>query len=86
MTAREIIAMCQHDHGLTFPSEFEVADHVIGRLTSRGFHILGPDEIDGPTVEKCAEVAAQMLKFADTTSRADQEIAAAIRALKEKRT
>lgn len=31
-------------------------DAIIYALTSAGFRILGPDEIDGPTVEKCAEI------------------------------
>lgn len=33
------------------------ADLILAALNSAGFRILGPDEIDGPTVERCAKVA-----------------------------
>lgn len=62
------------------------------RLTSAGFRILGPDEIDGPTVEKCAEVARGQMSThqgsfgSQPAYVASHAIAAAIRALKEKRT
>lgn len=57
-----------------------------------GFRILGPDEIDGPTVERCAEVADAVVKDhqGPFTSQpayvAACTIRDALRALKEKRT
>lgn len=62
----------------------QAADGILRALTTAGFRILGPDEVDPVTVEKCAEVAERMLRFADTTSEADIAISEAIRALGRK--
>ena len=94
--AREIIsnaiAQARHDEHPNW-SRF-----IMQRLTSAGFRILGPEEIDGPTVEKCAEVADSLsetwsnshdaFQTVQEASASDKafEIAAAIRALQEKRT
>lgn len=81
-------------------SRLHRADFILAALTSARFRILGPDEIDGPTVEKCAEVASQRFTTETVTKTKSGEpyitgsaaiyaagqIAAAIRALKEKRT
>lgn len=58
-------------------------DDLMNTLHGYGFRILGPDEIDGPTVEKCAEVAEEMAEWVPLKSGG---MRAAIRALKEKRT
>lgn len=93
------------------------ASLIVAKLTSAGFRILGPDEIDGPTVEKVANyiegadgVIPGTVGFASLVSGnrqpcmsgdgrdrlhrhvrrdfddATASLAAAIRALKEKRT
>ncbi|WP_210336814.1 hypothetical protein [Aquamicrobium zhengzhouense] len=64
---------------------------MVEAITDSGFRILGPDEIDGPTVEKCAEVAETCPDTPFAISRKwygdlRQSIPAAIRALQEKRT
>lgn len=63
----------------------QAADDIMRALTSAGFRILGPDEIDGTTVDKCAIRAKEC--FNDPQAEADPEyVSIAIRALKEKRT
>lgn len=57
-------------------------DALIEALTAAGYRILGPDELDPVTLERAAEVAGKMLRFADTTSEADIAITDAIRSLK----
>ena len=48
-----------------------VPRYIIDRLTTAGFRVLGPDEVDQVTLERAAEVAANW----------GSEIPAAIRAL-----
>lgn len=57
------------------------------RLHASGFRILGPDEIDGPTVDKCAEVADEYAARTDIlhSSVHFRVCASRLRALKEKR-
>lgn len=55
-TAREIIARAC-PWGERNPTSLAVADEVIVSLAFAGFRIVGPDEVDAVTVEKCAEVA-----------------------------
>lgn len=92
--AREIIAR-QVRWGEVDRVSVEVADNVISALTSAGFRILGPDEIDGPTLEKCAAEVKhlrQLLHSQTITLDVGREDTAyflaedAIRALQEKRT
>ena len=66
----------------------DIYDSVIESLNSAGFRILGPDEIDGPTVEKCAEVADEYATRKDIlhSSIHFHVCANRLRALKEKRT
>ncbi len=59
--AHEIIAAELDRHCISPSSR---AAGVIAALRAAGFRILGPDEVDPVTVEKCAEVAAG---FADQT-------------------
>lgn len=89
-TAREIIArhLCtMAAQGWSAISPFERAAYrttaagMVEAVTTAGFRVLGPDEVDPVTVEKCAEVVERMLRFADTTSEADIAISEAIRAL-----
>lgn len=95
--AGEIMAQAQADYweNPSIPEGYlPMVDHVLAVLTSAGFRILGPDEIDGPTVERCAEVAdTKAAKVRDkgnltamVVSAILSEIATALRALKEKRT
>lgn len=78
--AREIIAQYLCDRagqGWSGISTFEraayrtVAQGMIAALTAAGFRIIGPDEVDQVTLERAAEVAANL----------GSEIPAAIRAL-----
>lgn len=72
--------------GAPFPSKRSQnkAIDILDAIEAVGYRILGPDEVDQVTVEKCAEVAERMLRFADTTSEADIAISEAIRALGRK--
>ena len=58
--AREIIAKAVEEKLKIdgFSSYEEMAEHLTQALTTSGFRILGPDEVDPVTVEKAAEVAA----------------------------
>jgi hypothetical protein len=60
------------------------AHEAIAALNAAGYRILAPGERDPVTIEAAAEVTERMLIYADTTSTADKEIAAAIRALEAK--
>lgn len=93
--AREIIArhLCaMAAQGWSGISAFERAAYrttaagMVEAVTASGFRILGPDEVDGPTVEKCAEVAAAFDGRTDILKISGLGVATAIRALKEKRT
>lgn len=82
--AREIMAQAQADYWENpgIPQGYmPMVDHVLVRLTAAGFRILGPEEIDGPTVEKCAVEMEVNWGHVCTP-----ELRDAIRALKEKRT
>jgi hypothetical protein len=59
------------------------SDAILSALTSSGYRILGPDELDAVTVEKCAEVASSHfdLRHADKARFASLAIATAIRSL-----
>lgn len=90
--AREIIArhLCEMAaQGWSGISTFEraayrtTASGMVEAITTSGFRILGPDEIDGPTVEKCADVAEERAEWVPLKS---GDMRTAIRALKEKRT
>lgn len=77
--AREIINAACHDANQYRDRTY--ASAVIQSLTASGFRILGPDEIDGSTVEKCAIRAKEC--FNDPQAEADPEyVSTAIRALK----
>lgn len=91
--AREIIARAAWDAHRRGGNLYVLwADRIVDALTSTGFRILGPDEIDGLTVEKCAEVARGQMSMhqgsfgSQPAYVASHAIADAIRALKEKRT
>ena len=99
--AREIIArhLCaMAAQGWSGISLFERAAYrttaagMVEAITASGFRILGPDEIDGPTVEKCAEVAKGQMSIhqgsfgSQPAYVASHAISIAIGALKEKRT
>lgn len=76
MSARDVIA-----NRIAGPSAKNWADATIAALTAVGYRILGPDEIDPVTVEKCAEVAEHAaVRTHDCGVHADN-IASAIRAL-----
>lgn len=65
--ARGIIARFfaeYHDRSRVDGCDMEDAKAIIERLDVAGYRILGPDEVDPVTLEKCAEVAAG---FADQT-------------------
>lgn len=83
--AREIIAYTIP--GTSAELCFGLADAIINRFTTAGFRILGPDEVDPVTLEKCAEVADQIApKSMEWNSYAAwvQRVANAIRALGRK--
>lgn len=94
--ARDIIAQefRQAHRDTCYPDasddECEIAASVIvASLTASGFRILGPDQIDGPTVEKCAATCEEPHTLSDGTAivlPSGRAYATAIRALKEKRT
>lgn len=89
--AREIIAQVfrRAHRDACYPDastgECEIAASAIAAaLDAAGFRILGPDEIDVPTVEKCADVADALPSGGEWIMQ--ERVIAAIRALKEKRT
>lgn len=59
------------------------AIRTIQALTSAGFRILEPDEVDAVTVGRCAGVAEERAEWVPLKS---GDMSTAIRALKEKRT
>lgn len=65
--AREIIRIAAEDKMKFdgFSSYDEMAAHLIDALTASGFRILGPDEVDQVTVEKCAEIALSYVNQTD---------------------
>lgn len=79
--ARDIIA--KGISGAPYPSNrtYGKVDLAIANLTAAGWRLVGPDEVDPVSIEKAAQVAGKMLRFADTTSEADIAITAAIRAI-----
>lgn len=85
--AREIIAQefRQAHRDTCYPDastgECEIASSVIvASLTAAGFRILGPDEVDPVTVEKCAEVTEMYVSMGWRGT----EITEAIRAIGRK--
>lgn len=92
---REIIAK-----RIVGPKALDWADAVIEALHAAGYRILGPDEVDPVTVERCAEVAERLAEDRKTKEQEIggwpwtatpianhfwcEEIAAAIRALGRK--
>lgn len=54
---------------------------ILNALQAAGIRLIPADEYDPVTIEAAAKVAERMLIYADTTSTADKEIAAAVRAL-----
>lgn len=60
-----------------------LADAIINRLDAAGFRILGPDEPDPVTLEKCADEAESYVDD-DGSNSGGRAIAAAIRALGRK--
>jgi len=58
--AREIIAKAVEEKLKIdgFSSYEEMAEHLTQALTTSGFRILGPDEVDPVTVEKCIRIVA----------------------------
>jgi hypothetical protein len=81
--AREIIAQTLGHH----PGWSRTADTILDALAAAGFRIVGPEEVDPVTVEKCAAELEKPRKFIDGTEVALPSAlacAAALRALKEK--
>lgn len=81
MSAREIIANARHSHacdGGYSVAGGAAADAALAALTSAGYRILGPDEVDAVTVEKCTEVAEERAEWVPLKP---GEMRAAIRAL-----
>lgn len=69
------------------PHKSVLAAGMVEAVTSAGFRILGPDDLDEKTVEKCAAELEKPRKFIDGTEVALPSAlacAAALRALKEK--
>lgn len=64
--AREIIAEKIQEFRDPSPDSYisgvtySFADDLMDALTAAGFRILGPDEVDPVTLEKCVEVADQI--------------------------
>lgn len=52
MTARDVIARLLP--GARLSEVLNQADHIIQHLTTSGYRILAPGELDGETVERCA--------------------------------
>lgn len=57
----EVMSEAMHDLGDWNPQES--AEYVEGRLRAAGFRILGPDEVDQVTLEKCAEEMESLAQF-----------------------
>lgn len=55
MSARDVIAKAAWDAHRRCESYDQYAVRILTALTSAGFRILSPDEVDAVTVEKCAE-------------------------------
>ena len=88
MSARDIIASCILG-GSTFLHEdlLDMGDEALSALTSAGYRILAPGEMDRETLEAAAKVAADRARDwlvgqpLETRRDAPPDIAAAIRAL-----
>ncbi|MBN7763838.1 hypothetical protein JYP49_14085 [Nitratireductor aquimarinus] len=89
MTARDIIAaLCYKPVTLnTVPLGRPAADLILSALTSSGYRILAPGEVDRETLEAAAKVADRGVPIGDKDSKVEcfscnhEVIAAAIRAL-----
>lgn len=79
MSARDLLTRVMADAGLDNVRDDD-ADFVIEALTAAGWRLVGPDEVDPVTVERCAEIA-QDGYFGPEVYSHGQRIAAAIRAL-----
>lgn len=83
--AREIVTETIRRHQASPAAA--ISNWVLHELTTAGYRILGPDEVDQVTVEKCAEVADQIApKSMEWNSYAAwvQRVANAIRTLGRK--
>lgn len=79
-TARDVIARALDETGLDCVDDVD-ATFVIDALHAAGYRVLGPGELDGETVERCAQAA--YVACAETRHvRLGDKAAAAIRSLK----
>lgn len=81
--AREIIRIAAEDKLKFdgFSSYDEMAAHLIDALTTNGYRILGPDEVDPVTVEKAVVAAEERAEWVPLKA---GDMASAIRAIGRK--
>lgn len=87
MSARDVIARAIEQP----PIEADTAGMIVAALHAAGYRILGPDDIDPVTLERCARVADESRSYHGWISQSTQageaaeKIAATIRSLGEGR-